>query len=189
MTEVLRAAARRSGDARLAAVAGSIAKLGAGSHFTAVIKAIDDMIALLKEEENSDLEKKEQCEANRAEDTGVAINKARAMDESTELIYKLTAEIEAIKVEIAEKEEMIKQITEQLAEATRNREDEHAEWVANDKDDSDAATTVQSARDVLSEFYTSNNLMLVQKSKKQPVVEAGMAPPPPPTTWDSPYGG
>merc|ERR1740138_1246889 len=146
------------------------------------------MIAMLKEEENSDLKKKEECEANRAEDTGVAIDKSRAMDESTELIAKLTAEIAEINAEIEAKEATIAQIEEQVKEATRLREDAHAEWTANNKDDSDAATTVQAARDVLSDFYTTNNLMFVQKSKA-PVVEAGKAPPPPPSTWDAPYGG
>jgi chromosome segregation ATPase len=110
------------------------------------------------------------------------------MDESTELIAKLTAEIQEIEAEIEEKETTIKEIEEQLLEATRNREDENAEWVKTDKDDTDAGTTVQAARDVLYDFYTSNNLMFVQKGKA-PVVEAGKAPPPPPSTWDAPYGG
>jgi hypothetical protein len=186
--EVLKRAAEKSGDARLAVVASRLLRLGTGSHFTAVIKAIDDMIAMLKDEENSDLAKKEACEANRAEDTGVAIDLSRSIDESTDLIAKLTAEIEEINVEIEQKNNTIIEIQEQLTEATRNREDEHAEWEANDKDDTDAATTVQAARDVLSDFYTTNNLMFVQKSKA-PVVEAGKAPPPPPSTWDAPYGG
>merc|ERR1740138_1929954 len=140
------------------------------------------MIALLKDEENLDLERKETCEKNRADDTRLAI------DESTELIYKLMYEISELKKEIEETEAEKKKTEEALAEATRIREDEHAAWVLTDKDDTDAHTTVVAATGVLQEFYTSNNLMLVQK--KQPAIGvAGKAPPPPPTTWDAPYGG
>merc|ERR1740121_1499842 len=146
------------------------------------------MIALLKAEENSDLEKKEECEKNRMTDTRAAVLAARKIDESTDLIAKLTAEIAELEAEIKAKEEEIAKIKEELAEATRIREDEHAAWELTDKDDTDAAATVKSARDVLATFYSDNNLMLVQK-KKAPVVVAGEAPPPPPTTWDAPYGG
>jgi hypothetical protein len=185
--EVLREAASKAKDGRLAVLAARLTS-AAGSHFTEVIKAIDDMVALLKDEENTDLTRKETCEQNRADDTRLAILKSRAMDESTELIYKLMAEIEELKKEIEETEAEKKKTEEALAEATRIREDENAAWVASNKDDEDAHTTVQAARDVLSQFYAENNLMLVQK-KKQPVIEAGKAPPPPPSTWDAPYGG
>jgi hypothetical protein len=184
--EVLRQAAKEAKDGRLAILATRLAA-GAASHFTEVIDVIDKMIATLKEEEGTDLERKETCEKNRAEDTRAAILKARSMDESTELIYKLMAEIEELKAQIKEKEEEKKKVEEELAEATRIREDEHAAWVATDKDDTDAATTVMAAKDVLTQFYAENNLMFVQK--KQPVIEAGKAPPPPPSTWDAPYGG
>lgn len=186
--EVLQRAAGEAKDGRLLALAARLAA-GAGSHFTAVIKAIDDMVALLKDEENTDLERKETCEKNRAEDTRQAILKARAMDESSELISKLMSEIAALQAEIEETEATIAKTEEDLAKATRIREDEHTAWEASDKDDTDAAATVKSATEVLSEFYTQNNLMLVQKHKKQPTIEAGKAPPPPPTTWDAPYGG
>jgi hypothetical protein len=185
--EVLRKAAREAKDGRLAILATRLAA-AAGSHFTEVIDVIDKMVATLKEEEGTDLERKETCEKNRAEDTRSAILEARGMDESTELIYKLMAEIAELKVQIEEKEEQKKKIAEELAEATRIREDEHAAWELTDKDDTDAATTVKAAEDVLTQFYQENNLMLVQ-NKKQPVIEAGAAPPPPPSTWDAPYGG
>lgn len=186
--EVLRRAAKDAKDGRLLALVARLAS-AAGSHFTEVIKAIDDMVALLKDEENTDLARKETCEKNRAEDTREAILKAREMDESSELVSKLISEIAALQAEIEETEATIAKTQEDLAKATRLREDEHAAWEASDKDDTDAAATVKSATEVLTQFYSENNLMLVQKQKKQPAIEAGKAPPPPPTTWDAPYGG
>merc|ERR1719387_3250880 len=78
------------------------------------------------------------------------------------------------------------QLREELAEAERVREDEHAEFLQSDKDDKAAAALVQQAADVLASFYSENGLVLAQEP---PSVEAGKAPPPPPTTWEAPYGG
>merc|ERR1719235_51659 len=184
--EVLREAGEKVKDGRLATLAARLTAM-AGSHFTEVIEIIDKMIATLKEEENTDLSRKEACEDARAEDTRLAILKAREMDEYTEKIYKLTDEIAELKVQIEEKQEVKAKIEKELEEATKIREDENAAWKLSDKDDTDAATTVEAAKNVLTEFYSENNLMLVQK--KQPTVVAGEAPPPPPSTWDAPYGG
>jgi hypothetical protein len=93
--EVIRQAGRQAKDGRLAVLATRL-RAATGNHFTEVIKVIDEMIALLKDEENSDLEKKEECEKNRMEDTRTAVLKARSVDESSELIAKLSAEIAAL---------------------------------------------------------------------------------------------
>merc|ERR1719453_2507788 len=46
------------------------------------------------------------------------------------------------------------------------------------------------AKDVLSNFYTENNLLgLVQTGVAMEPSAAGEAPPPPPPTWEAPYGG
>merc|ERR1719460_1548197 len=70
------------------------------------------------------------------------------------------------------------------------REDENASWKVTDKDDKDAAATVQSAKEVLENFYKENDLVFAQKAK-QPVsgMAAGDVPPPPPPTWEGGYGG
>jgi hypothetical protein len=155
------------------------------THFTKVIAAIDKMVADLKEEEDMDLEKKENCEKTRLDDTRMVAVTSRNMDERTEEIARLESEIQEINAEIAEKNETIVQIQTQLDEATENREAEKAEFARSAKDDADAKATVERAKDVLSAFYTDNNLMLVQK--RAPA--AGEAPERPPDTWDSPYMG
>jgi hypothetical protein len=160
-----------------------------GSHFDEVLKAIDEMVHVLYEEEHTDLETKENCEADRAFNTREAAIISRTMDELTEKINKLNVEIEETKATIKDREATVVATEKALDEATKMRDAEHMEWQETDHVDHMAHDTVLNARDVLQGFYTDNGLMLVQKGKRQPAVVAGAAPPPPPGTWDAPYGG
>jgi hypothetical protein len=190
--EALRSAAARSGDKRL----NSFAKLfeapesmATGSHFDEVIAAIDSMIETLKSEEETDLENKETCEHDRADDTRSAIKAARTMDELTDTIEELKNDIKEIVETIAKNEEEIKSIDAELTKAEKIREEEHGEWEQSHSDDEAAAELVDRAKGVLADFYAENNLVFVQKQKKMEPVVAGEAPPPPPKTWEEPYGG
>jgi len=191
--DVLASAAKRSGDKRMAALAKSLQtpneSMATGSHFDEVIAAIDDMVTTLKGEEESDLELKETCEKDRADDTRTAIKAARTMDERSDTIDELNNDIAEIVKTIAENDAEIKSIQEELEKATTMRGDEHTAWEAADRDDGAAAELVMRAKDVLAGFYEENNLNLLQKNKKMEPVVAGEAPPPPPSTWEAPYGG
>jgi len=193
-SEVLASAAKRSGDKRMAALAKSLENqtpnesMATGSHFDEVIAAIDDMVATLKGEEETDLENKEICEKDRADDTRTAIKAGRTMDERSDTIDELTNDIADIVKTIAENVAEIASINEELTKATTMRGDEHTEWEAANRDDGAAAELVTRAKDVLAGFYEENNLNLLQSKKMAPVV-AGEAPPPPPATWEAPYGG
>merc|ERR1719446_1612430 len=190
--DVLASAAKRSGDKRMAALAESLQtpneSMATGSHFDEVIAAIDDMVATLKSEEEIDLENKETCEKDRADDTRTAIKAARTMDERSDTIDGLKIDIAEIIKTIAANEAEIKSVTEELDKAQQMRDDEHKEWEAADRDDGAAAELVDRAKSVLADFYSDNGLVFVQKKKMDPVV-AGEAPPPPPATWEAPYGG
>merc|ERR1719263_2520018 len=129
--DVLASAAKRSGDKRMAALAESLQtpneSMATGSHFDEVIAAIDDMVSTLKGEEETDLENKETCEKDRADDTRTAIKAARTMDERSDTIDELTNDIAEIVKTIAENEAEIKSIQEELTKATTLRGDEHTE--------------------------------------------------------------
>jgi len=174
-------------DQRLAALA-TLAKEG---RFDDVIKAIDMMVGILKGEEAEDLKRKEECEEDRATNTRDAIVASRTMDEMTELIVRLQGEIKELAAEIEQKHEQIKAIVVELADAKKLRDDEHAVYLVDKKDDEDAKALVLEAKAVLENFYNEKNLKLglTQRRKQPVVVEAGKAPPPPPTTWDAPYAG
>merc|ERR1740138_336067 len=187
--ELLKNAAKRTGDKRLATLAATVATpMATGSHFDQVISAIDDMISNLKGEEETDLENKEGCEHDRAEDTREAIVLGRGMDDHTDSITEAENRIVEIKDQIKDNKAEIKSLNEELDQATTDRKDEKTLWQANNGNDQAAADLVESAKGVLSDFYKDNDLMFLQNKKMDPVT-AGEAPPPPPTTWEAPYGG
>jgi hypothetical protein len=164
-----------------------------------VIKAIDKMIATLKEEETADLETKETCEKEREESTASARDSSVEIDDATDAITKNLARITELKSLIDGKVAENKQLADDLAEATRNRETEKAAFESSVTDDKAAAKLIAQAKDVLAEFYTDNGLALVQKNQgssriekaSQPPtdIQAGKPPPPPPQTFEEPYGG
>jgi len=186
VARLLKEAARQTHSARLAGLAG----LAAGSHFDEVLKAIATMITDLKAEEQKDLEDKEECESDRAEDARSAVAKSRSIDDTTDAMGKMAKEIKEISVEITDTEANIKQAKKDIKEAKTQRDEEHAEWVSSDAEDKDMAATVKRAGKVLTDFYKDNDLAFLQSSVKAKARQpAGAAPPPPPSTWDAPYGG
>lgn len=186
--EVLRSTAHTTHDARVT----SIVAVASAGHFDDVLAAIDTMLAVLRSEETSDLQKTEGCEQDRTTDTRTAIKTSRSMDEKTDGITHLESQVAELIAEIEDKENQVVTLQEELNETERQRQEENAEYLVAKKDDQDAASLVKQAKEVISSFYSDNGLMLVQGSQgaKQPFnSQAGEAPPPPPKTWEAPYGG
>jgi len=184
--QTLRAAAAKSKDTRLAVMAATAAK----GHFDAVLTAIDNMLQVLRTEEDTDLAAKEKCEADRTTRTRQAIQKSRKMDELTDEITALLSRVAELTSEINEKEEQVLAINKELNETAKARAEEHAEFLLARKDDQDATQLIASAKQVLETFYRDNGLMLMQGHQQAPFEStAGSAPPPPPKTWTAPYEG
>merc|ERR550514_1140629 len=76
-----------------------------------------------------------------------------------------------------------------MKEAEHLRQRENEDWARSNSDDDQAIQVVNSAKEVLENFYKDNDLVLAQQVRRAPVVTAGEAPPPPPQTWEAPYGG
>lgn len=157
-----------------------------------VITAIDEMLVELGKEEENDLTWKEDCEKDTMENQKEALKHSREMDDQTALIARKVARMEELTEKIAVANKDIKNIEAQLAEATKMREDEKAEFESNKADDKAAVELIEMAMDALAKFYKDNAdalaLMQVKASTKR-VSAPGEAPAPPPTTFDSGYGG
>jgi len=189
----LREVAKKSGDGRLLHLASLIEAAPAPApsvkvSFTPIVKMIDNLIAMLQSEEETDLKNKEDCEQGRMQDTRTAALGSRDIDEMTEHVNKLEEELTALGKQVEEAAKKKIQTTEELAEAETLREKENAAFKKNMADDMAAAQLVEMAIGVLEDFYKENGLVFAQKSSA-PQVVAGEAPPPPPTTWDGGYGG
>merc|ERR1719235_306041 len=160
---------------------------------TKVIKMIDDMVALLKEEQLADDNKKEYCEVtiDHTEDSKKELEHdisdlSKAIDDMTSTIATLGEEIVAL-------EEGIVALDKSVAEATEQRKEENEDYTALMASNTAALELLEMAKNRLNKFYNPKlykpppttpapnaewaHLELGQEDKK-PVVMT-----PPPETW------
>jgi len=159
-----------------------------GGHFDKVIATIDRMIALLREEEQEDIDHRDRCE--RAEDKN-----ANDMEDLNSSIAKAQDKIEAhqeterdLSNEITALEGQIENTQSEMKAALDLRNDAVAEFRQALKDDTDAVSLLDQTIIALSEFYRKNGLkMSLSQRAPEYTVDKDKAPE---TTWeDENYGG
>merc|ERR1719333_1613536 len=147
--------------------------------FEKVIKMIDEMVALLKTEQQDDNDKKEYCEMqfDHADDKKKALERTES---------KLTAAIEDAKETIATLKDEIKSLGESIvaldksvAEATENRKEENSDFLTLMASDKAAKELLDFAKNRLNKFYNPK----MYKPTGLVQVHAHDAPPPPPETF------
>jgi len=169
-------AGRKSGDSRLAALATRIALSMSARDFTKVIAAIDSMLSILSTEGQSDVTKQQACLQDHETNAGKIATDSRSMDDKTRSVRANKASIIELTKEIEEKEQQVLDTRAEIFEATKDREAEHLAWKESDADDTEAASLVSDAKDVLENFYKDNSLAFVQGARQ-------------PDTWDGTYKG
>merc|ERR1719230_9703 len=120
---------------------------------TKVIKMIDDMVALLKEEQLADDNKKEYCEVtiDHTEDSKKELEHdvsdlSKAIEDMTSTIATLGEEIVALK-------EGIVALDKSVAEATEQRKEENEDYTALMASNTAALQLLELAKNRLNEFY------------------------------------
>jgi peptidoglycan hydrolase CwlO-like protein len=202
------AALHGSKDYRLDLI--SLALKGRKVSFDKVIKMIDEMVALLGEEQKTDDDKKEKCEADidATEDKHKELNVAiadldKAIEETKESIATLTDEIAALT-------KGIKDLDKSVAEATEKRKEDHEDYVTNMAANNAAVELLGMAKNRMNKFY--NPKMYKAPPKRElteeeritvnmggtlapteapggiagtgvTALQTAGAPPPPPETW------
>jgi hypothetical protein len=143
----------------------SLALHGKKVDMSKVIKMIDDMVALLEEEQTSDDEKKEYCEAefDTAEDEAKAVKRSlgklsKAIAENVDTIDTLKTEIEALSAGIAT-------LDKQVARATEMRQEENEDYKMNMAGNTACVELIGMAKDRMNKFYNPT-LALPQTSAK-----------------------
>merc|ERR550537_2001637 len=121
--------------------------------FDGVIKMIDDMVALLKQEQVDDESKKEYCniQFDSLDDKKKGLERAIsdsevAIEDASESIKRLVGEIDALAAGI-------KALDKSVAEATENRKDENAEFTELMAQDNAAKELLGVAKNRLNKFY------------------------------------
>jgi len=164
----------------------SLALHGKQQGFEKVIKMIDNMVVMLKQEQTDDDGKKEYCakELDAADDTKKGLEQSiadseSAIEEADEAMANLKSEIKAL-------EEGISALDKSVAEATENRKSEHDDYVSLIADNSQAKELLGFAKNRLNKFY---NPKLYVTPPKRDLEEAALvqvsahnidAPPPAP---------
>jgi len=162
---------------RLARIAAQI-RLAKAGHFEAVIKAIDEMIVTLKEEGQSDIQKRDQC-IDEYKNTDSVIAETKWMIERNQAkIDKLQALIDK---HTATKEETIALIaaTEvEIEEMKAQRDSEHQAFLQAKSDDEGAIALLTSATEAMSKFYKKNDIDMgkIQESFKASLIQQHKQP-------------
>merc|ERR1719160_2216137 len=126
---------------------------------------IEDMIAKLTKEAAEEADQKSFCDEEIGESKAKQADLSGKLDKTSARIAKAEADKAKLEEEVKLLEKEIAEIDAGQAEATKVRQEEHAEYLKASKDFKDSATAVAKAIDVLSEYYGSS---FVQVSAKQP---------------------
>jgi len=139
------------GDARLDLI--SLALRGKKVDFSKVVKMIDDMVALLAEEQKTDDDKKTYCakEFDNADDDKKALE--RAISDLATTIENTKANLATLAEEIASLNQGIKDLDNQVAEATSARKQAHATFVEELASNKAANDLLGIAKNRLNKFY------------------------------------
>merc|ERR1719428_1220086 len=133
--------------------------------FEKVITMIDELVALLAKEQKEDDEKKEWCDA----ELDTSDDKKKALEHDITDLEKAIADAEetlaTLKSEIEALEDAIKALDKQVAEATEQRKEEHADFVENLAADTAAKDLLEFAKNRLNKFY--NPKLYVAPPKRQ----------------------
>jgi len=171
-----------------------IALEGGKVDFAKVVKMIDDMVNLLKQEQEDDDFKREYCgkQIDTVEDKGKTLEKKIddteiALEDKTEMIGTLSEEIKTLHAEVDELDKLV-------MEATEQRKKENEAFTQLMAENSQAKELLEYAKNRLNKFY---NPSLYKEAPKQDDEEAavllqkvskhGAAPGDAPETWSGDY--
>jgi len=188
---VLRGSPRRGPSADLV----MLALQGKSQGFEKVIKLIDEMMANLKAEQTGDDQKKKYCaaELDKSEDTKKELE--RSIEVSTTAIEELKGAIAEWTMEIADLKASIAALDKSVAEATKLRKEENAEYKDLMQNDKAAKEVLLWAKNRLNKFYNPKlykeeslvqaapQLVQVAAHSRSMRGGADAAPPPPPETF------
>merc|ERR1719215_1236907 len=170
-----------------------------GGGFGEVIKMIDEMVEILKKEQDDDHDKKEYCsmQFDLADDKKKGLE--RAVKQEDNAIATAEEAISTLTEEIASLIAGIKKLDKSVAEATEQRKEENTAFNALVASDTAAKEVLGWAKNRLNRIY-SNQDMELSTTTPGGIAETGInvaslvqvnahqqreAPAPPPSTWDA----
>jgi len=129
-------------------------------HFDKVIAAIDKMIQLLKDEEQADITKRDQCKEKNQQIASTVADLTWKISVNQAKIDKLEKLIEMRTKEKKDTIEEMNRVSQQIKDMTKQREKEHAEFKQAKADDLEAIDLLKQARAALAKYYEKNKIDL-----------------------------
>merc|ERR1719420_1297195 len=167
--------------------------------FSKVIKMVEEMEVVLKEEQASDDAQKSFCDTDISSSEKEQKDTEEEIASSAALIEECKEASAAASDEIAVLQKEIKELDLAVAEATEQRKEEHGEYIQFMEENNAALQLLQKAKNKLSKFYRPSQY--VAETTPAPVALSQLpeddsngglafvqvhhkeAPPPPPETW------
>lgn len=166
--------------------------------FSKVIKMIDDMLALLKQEQLDDASKKDYCNAQLDTSEDKQKELTRKIDDLDMSIDQGKAAIKQFVADIKALQDGIRELDRSVEDATMQRKAENEEFSELIATDSSAKELLQFAKTRLNKFYNPKLALLGQvgarrvsllatarRAARGEVALLRDAPAPPPETWDA----
>merc|ERR1719389_1473588 len=160
--------------------------------FSKVIKMVEDMEVVLKEEQASDDAQKGFCDKDIAKSEKEQKDTAEEIESTAALIEECKEASAATADEIALLQKEIKELDLAVAEATEQRKEEHGEYIQFMEENNAAVQLLQKAKNKLSKFYRPSQYVKETTPAPVALIEGPLAlvqvhhkeaPPPPPETW------
>jgi len=153
--QTIKAQASKTHSLRLARLAAEVQSAKSG-HFDKVIKSIDDVIQTLKDEETSDIEKRDECKDKYQEIQSTVNDLDWKIEKNEAKIHKME---KMIKDKTKERKETIKKIgqtLEEIKEMEDTRKEENDDFKEAKSDDENAIKLLEKAKEALAEYYKKN---------------------------------
>jgi len=129
-----------------------------GGHFDKVIAMIDGMIALLRKEEQSDIEHRDRCQNEQNANKNEIDDLKHDIDKTEASLERMENTKKELEEEIGHLEFDINATKEDMAELLSMRNKDVADFRQALKDDSDAVVLLKKAIVALSEYYKRNKI-------------------------------
>jgi len=187
--KALRAAAAKSRNPQLSMLATAV-ELDA---FTKVKKMIDDMIVMLKVQQEDEVKKKDWCDSEFQENTMETMKMEDLQKDQTVAIEDLTTAIKTLTEEIDAAKAQIQQMQIDLQRAGETRVKENADFQKTVADQVATQEILATALDKLANFYDKLFLVQVERHGHKKAVQSGghhkQAPPVPQMEYKPSAGG
>jgi len=131
-----------------------------GGHFDKVITMVDDMISLLRKEEQSDIEHRDRCENGQNANKNAEADLKSAIKKTAASLKRMGNTKKDLEGQVKDLDSEIAETKNTMAETLKMRNKEVSEFRQALKDDADAVALLKKAIVALSAYYKKNKIAL-----------------------------